>query len=184
MKPKDRREGSLRQLVHELRRDYERHAASGSERAMLALANYRFGRWVAKQPRPVRFVGGKVYGLGLVASESLAGIFLDRDTDLGEDIHFVHSGNIHINPDTRIGDRVGIMQGVTLGTVPNKEGSPVIEDDVFIGANASVLGSVTIGRGARVSANSLVLNDVPPGALAVGVPAKIIRVPEIRVVSK
>jgi serine O-acetyltransferase len=50
--------------------------------------------------------------------------------------------------------------------------APVIGDDVFIGCNASVLGGVTIGAGARIADNSLVISDVPPGAIAIGVPAR------------
>jgi len=50
---------------------------------------------------------------------------------------------------------------------------PVIEDDVEIGAGACVLGPIRIGRGARIGANAVVLSDVPPGAIAVGVPATL-----------
>ncbi len=52
-------------------------------------------------------------------------------------------------------------------------GVPTIGDDVFIGAGAVVLGAIHIGQGARIAANSLVLTDVPAGAMAIGVPAKI-----------
>lgn len=156
-----------------LREDWQRHAASASHLSMLAIANYRLGRWVRDQPAPVRWVGGKVYGVGLLASEALAGVFLDRDTEVGESLHLVHAGGINIHPKTRIGDRVGIMQGVTLGTGPDGS-APTIGNDVFIGANACVVGGVTVGDRARIAACSLVLNDVPAGCMAVGVPAKVI----------
>jgi len=78
-----------------------------------------------------------------------------------------------------IGRNVTIFQGVTLGAkeldmnfIPASR--PVIEDDVIIGAGAKVLGGVRIGRGARIGANAVVLIDVPPGAVAVGVPAQIV----------
>ena len=160
-------------LIAQLRKDWARHKASASHRSMPALANYRFGQWVRDKPLPVRWVGGKVYGAGLLVAEAVSGIFLDRNTEVGEDLHFVHAGGINIHPDVKIGDRVGIMHGVTLGTGPDGR-APSIGDDVFIGSNASVLGGVTIGEGARVAANSLVVNDVPPGALAIGVPAKVV----------
>ena len=160
----------LREL---LREDWKRHAASASHLSMLAIANYRLGRWAREQSAPVRWVGGKFYGVGLLASEALAGVFLDRDTEVGESLHLVHAGGINIHPSTRIGDRVGIMQGVTLGTGPDGR-APTIGNDVFIGANACVVGGVTIGDGARIAACSLVLNDVPAGSMAVGVPAKVI----------
>lgn len=158
-------------ILKTLRADWRRHAASASQRSMAAVATYRFGRWVREQPKPIAKVGGKVYGAALLAAEVISGVFLDRDTEIGEDFHLVHAGGINIHPDVVIGDRVGLMHGVTLGTGPDG-GAPVIGDDVFIGANATVLGAVTIGAGARVAANSLVIRDVPEGALAIGVPAK------------
>ncbi|MFD1029476.1 serine O-acetyltransferase [Paraburkholderia sabiae] len=54
-------------------------------------------------------------------------------------------------------------------------GAPVIQNDVLIGAGACVLGPVTIGRGARIGANAVVLTDVPENATAVGNPARILR---------
>lgn len=79
----------------------------------------------------------------------------------------------------KIGKNVTIMHGVTLGS---KEmdfhftlGSrPVIGDNVFIGVGAKILGGVTIGDYAKIGANAVVLKDVPPHSLAVGVPAKVI----------
>jgi serine O-acetyltransferase len=160
-------------LLSALRADWARHSASASQLSMLALANYRFGRWVRDRPAPVRWVGGKVYGVGLLASEAVAGVFLDRDTEIGEDLHLIHSGGINIHPRVKIGDRVGIMQGVTLATGPD-DAAPVIGNDVFIGANACVIGGVTVGDGARIAACSLVIRDVAPGMMAVGVPARVV----------
>ena len=64
--------------------------------------------------------------------------------------------------------------GVTIGDRVAGGPVPVIEDDVEIGAYAQILGGVRIGRGARVGAMSVVLQDVPPGATAVGNPARIL----------
>jgi serine O-acetyltransferase len=87
----------------------------------------------------------------------------------------VHGWNIKIHPDSVIGARVGIMHDVTLGTNMERPGAPVIGDDVFIGAGARILGGVHIGNGARIAANSLVIGDVPAGATAVGVPARVMQ---------
>jgi serine O-acetyltransferase len=104
--------------------------------------------------------------------ELATGVLLERTTEIGEDLHIIHAGMISIHPDARIGKRVGIMHGVTIGTNMGP-GVPTIGDDVFIGCNASILGGVTIGNGARIAANSLVITDVPEGAVAIGVPAKV-----------
>ncbi|MEL7371819.1 MAG: serine acetyltransferase, partial [Myxococcota bacterium] len=163
----------MKHLVTQLRKDWERHRASASHRSMPAIANYRFGRWVQNKPLPIRWLGGKLYGAGLIVAEAISGIYLARDTEVGDGLHFVHAGGINIHPGSIIGDRVGIMHGVTLGTGPDGR-APTIGNDVFLGANASVVGGVSIGDGARVAANSLVITDVPAGALAIGVPAKVV----------
>jgi len=80
-----------------------------------------------------------------------------------------------VHPKTVIGERCGIQQDVTIGTNPERNGAPIIGDDVYIGAGAKVLGPVKIGDRARIAANSLVINDVPDDATAIGVPARIIR---------
>lgn len=162
-------------LFDEIKADYRRHGSSASNPAFWALATYRFGRWAAELPRPARAVGGKLYGAMALAVELTSGITLHREVEIGAAFHLVHSGNIKIHPATRIGDRVGIMHDVTLGSAMDRPGAPTLGDDVFVGAGAKVLGCVTIGNRARIAANSLVVTDVPADATAIGVPAKILR---------
>lgn len=92
---------------------------------------------------------------------------------LGDEVHFIYGTNVRIHPEAKIGNRVGIMHDVVVGTGGRNDRAPTIEDDVFIGAGAKILGGVRVGRGARVGANSVVVSDVPPGAVAMGVPARI-----------
>ncbi|MGB8298140.1 MAG: serine acetyltransferase [Polyangia bacterium] len=120
-------------------------------------------------------MGGKMYGAMSLFIEATSGIILPREAQLGKDFHLVHAGNTKIHPQSVIGDRVGIMHDVTLGTTPDGCGVPTIGDDVFIGAGAKILGAVKIGDRARVAANSLVISDVPPDTTAIGVPARILR---------
>jgi serine O-acetyltransferase len=84
---------------------------------------------------------------------------------------FGHPFGICINSGTQIGKNCDIRHGVTLGKI-NPKGGPeriVIGDDVFIGCNASVLGSVTIGDNCIIGAHALVLKDVPAGERVRGV---------------
>jgi acetyltransferase-like isoleucine patch superfamily enzyme len=92
---------------------------------------------------------GVVYGFLFLLVELSSGIVLNREVRVGKDFHLVHSGNIKIHPDTVIGDRVGIMHDVTLGSNTERGGAPILGNDVFIGAGAKVLGNVRIGDGAR-----------------------------------
>jgi serine O-acetyltransferase len=86
---------------------------------------------------------------------------------------FLSHGQSTILSAERIGANLQVHQGVTVGWDYRGDRRPIIGDDVFIGAGAKVLGAITVGDGARIGANAVVLCDVPPGATAVGVPAQI-----------
>ncbi|MFT5525228.1 MAG: serine O-acetyltransferase [Pirellulaceae bacterium] len=161
-------------MFDNIRADIRRHNTI-KNRVTWALINYRFGVWSMnlKFP-PARWGCSKIYTVMRTVMGILTGISLDRHTKIGEGFHIVsESGRIAIHEDTVIGDRVGISHNVTLGNNMVNQ-APVIGNDVFIGCGASILGGVNIGDGARIAANSLVMNDVPAGATAIGVPAQII----------
>src|SRR6185436_15425264 len=77
-----------------------------------------------------------------------------------------------------IGDRVTLFQGVTLGGTGFSTGKrhPTVQDNVTIGSGAKLLGPITIGHGAKVGANSVVIHDVPPHSTVVGNPGHPVRV--------
>jgi serine O-acetyltransferase len=160
--------------IEALRSDYQRHGSSLKSIPFWAMLTYRFGRWANAQPRPVRNLGGKIYGALFFAIQIASGIELNREATIGEALHLIHAGNIKIHPACVIGNRVGIMHDVTLGE-GERPGAPTIGDDVFIGAGAKVLGPIKIGNRVRIAANSLVISDVPDDCTAVGVPARIMR---------
>ena len=159
-------------MFENIREDYDTHGRQLRNRALWAMFCYRFGRWAAElEFAPARWLFGKIYGGIMVFAPILSGVYLDRETRVGRRFHIVHPGMVLIHPHTQIGDRVGVMHGITIGQ--NMAGGvPRIGNDVFIGTGAAVLGPITIGDGARIAANSLVITDVPPGMLAMGVPAK------------
>jgi len=108
-------------------------------------------------------------------AHSLTGIDIHPGATIGERFFIDHGTGVVIGETARIGNRVRIYQGVTLGakTFPlDDEGNPikgivrhpVIEDDVTIYSGATILGTVTIGRGAVIGGNVWVTRDVPPGA--------------------
>ena len=159
-------------MFDQLRSDFYRHENGLLNPALWAIWNYRYGKWaLGVSFPPLRWFCSKIYGLNMFLLFITSGIRLHREVTLGKDFHLIHAGNIHIHPQTVIGDRCGILHNVTIGN-NMKSGAPVIGDDVFIGTGAVILGDITIGDGARIASNSLVIRDVPPGATAIGVPAK------------
>jgi serine O-acetyltransferase len=98
------------------------------------------------------------------------------EAELGEGTWFGYGGmGVVIHKDARVGRRVFVSPQVTVGGRSGHRQVPVIEDDVYIGSGAKVLGPITVGRGATIGANAVVLKDVPPGAVVAGVPARILR---------
>ncbi len=91
---------------------------------------------------------------------------------LGGGLLMPHPNGIVIHPDAEIGPNCLLFQQVTIGTREGG-GAPKIGGHVDVGAGAKILGGVTIGQNARIGANCVVLDDVPPGATAVGIPARI-----------
>jgi serine O-acetyltransferase len=105
---------------------------------------------------------------------AVAGADIPLNCDIGGGLVMPHPNGIVIYPSAKIGVNCLIFQQVTIGT-RDGAGVPVIEGHVDVGAGAKILGSIRIGAHARIGANAVVLTDVPPGAVAVGIPARIIQ---------
>ena len=92
----------------------------------------------------------------------------------GPGIRMPHGGRgVVLHPTVRMGSGVTMYHQVTLG-VRDDRPAPALGDDVYVGAGAKLIGPLTIGDGSRIGANAVVLVDVPAGATAVGVPARIV----------
>jgi len=105
----------------------------------------------------------------------ITGIEIHPAAEIGRRLFIDHGGGVVIGETTIIGDDVTLYQGVTLGGTTLNRGAkrhPTLEDGVIIGAGARVLGSFTVGKGARVGANAVVLHAVPAGISVAGIPAK------------
>lgn len=145
------------------------------EQSAWALWVYRYGRRIDRRRRgPLRWVGERVYWLIYRITETLTGISIPKSVEIGPGLRIHHFGTIFVHKDVRIGAGCTLRQGVTIGNRHDDGPVPVLEDEVDVGAYAQLLGGVRIGRGARIGAMSVVLTDVPPGATAVGNPARII----------
>ncbi|MDX1914625.1 MAG: hypothetical protein SFU55_03495 [Methylophilus sp.] len=160
-------------FLNTLRDDYRNHGGFRNL-ALFAIVTYRFGQWVDLQPSLVRIPLSKLYALMSLWVELATDITISKEVKIGKRPHLIHSGNIRIHPRAIIGDYVGIMHDVTIGETMGREGVPVIGNHVFIATGAKILGPVKIGDGAHIGPNSVVLSDVPAGATAMGVPARVV----------
>ena len=161
-------------LANTLKSDYRRHGSTFLNAAFITLCVYRFGRWALHLRLPLmRWVMCKLYGLINLFVANLTKIWIPPQVTMGKDFHIIHAeGSLSIHPDVVIGDRLGVMHNVTIGTNMTA-GAPVIGDDVFVGVNSTVLGPIKIGDRVRIAANTAVTTNVPSDSVVVGSPAKI-----------
>ena len=133
-----------------------------------AMLMYRLMQWSRRWHLiPLEFLCNKLNGI-------LGQCIIGRGAEFGEGFVLVHSQGVVINGTVRGGNNIHIEHQVTIGA--EKDQSPVLGSDIFIGAGAKILGDVTIGDGARIGANAVVVKDVPPHATVVGIPARVVRI--------
>jgi serine O-acetyltransferase len=111
-------------------------------------------------------------------TRAITGIEIHPAARIGSDFFIDHGSGVVIGETAEIGDRVTLYQGVTLGGTGFARGKrhPTLDDDVTVGSGAKLLGPVTVGRNAKVGANTVVIEDVPPQTTVVGNPGHPVRV--------
>jgi serine O-acetyltransferase len=134
-----------------------------------ALAMHRLGHrlWKGGWPTLARFVSH--------VSRFLTGIEIHPAARLGRGLFIDHGMGVVIGETTEVGDNVTLLQGVTLGgtSLKREKRHPTLGDSVVVGTGAAVIGAITIGDGSRIGAGSVVVRDVPPNSVVVGVPGRI-----------
>lgn len=133
------------------------------------------------------FRKGKFYRARKISQKAArkTGIEIHPGATIGEGLFIDHGHGVVIGETTIIGNNVTLYQGVTLGGTGKEHGKrhPTIGDNVLIGAGAKVLGSCTIGSCSKIGAGSVVLEDVPENSTVVGVPGRVVRQDNVRVMS-
>jgi serine O-acetyltransferase len=163
-------------VFENIREDWQTHDRSWNRHGFWVMLIYRFGRWRYKiRPRLIRLPFSFLYELGKFFSVSCLGTELPAEVAVGRRFVIEHVGAIVISGDAVFGDDCTIRHGVTIGLRHKGiRSSPRIGNRVDIGAGAKLLGPITIGDDAIIGANAVVLCDVPPNSIAVGIPARIL----------
>jgi serine O-acetyltransferase len=107
----------------------------------------------------------------------ITGIEIHPGATIGRRVFIDHGMGVVIGETAEIHDECTLYHGGTLGGTSWNKGKrhPTLEVGVVIGAGAKILGPITVGEGAKVGSNSVVVRDVPPGGTAVGIPARVIQ---------
>ena len=135
-----------------------------------ALRIHRVANWLWHMN--LRWLGRLVSHVG----RFLTGIEIHPGATIGRRFFIDHGMGVVIGETSEIGDDVTLYHGVTLGGTSWNKGKrhPTLQNGVVVGAGAKVLGPIIVGEGAKIGSNAVVVKDVPPGASAVGIPARII----------
>ena len=159
------------------REDWQTYERDIARQGMWVMVVYRFGRWRYNiRQNWLRQPFSFVYRILKVVSQILTGIDIPCEATVGRRFVIEHFGGIVISGDAVIGDDVVVRNGVTIGLRRRgTRGSPRIGNRVDIGAGAKVLGDIVIGDDVSIGANAVVIQDVPAGCVAVGIPARIIK---------
>jgi serine O-acetyltransferase len=177
--------GTLRRVAGEVRRDLT--AARQRDPAAIGVsAGEVLAAWPGVHALLTHRIAHTLHGAGVpvapralaYASRSLTGIEIHPAAEIGEGLFIDHGMGVVIGETADIGDDVTLYQGVTLGGTGFAAGKrhPTVEDNVTIGSGAKLLGPITIGHGAKIGANAVVIHDVPCNTTVVGNPGHPVRV--------
>jgi serine O-acetyltransferase len=114
-------------------------------------------------------------------SRWLTGIEIHPGATIGRRFFIDHGMGVVIGETAEIGDDCTLYHGVTLGGTSWNKGKrhPTLGTGVVVGAGAKILGPILIGAGARIGSNAVVVKEVPPGATAIGIPARVIEAHDV-----
>ncbi|NEO98470.1 MAG: serine acetyltransferase [Symploca sp. SIO2E9] len=161
----------------QIKEDWIAHGRDWTKPGFRAVAVQRFGVWRMKiEPKLLRAPFSILYRALYRKIRNNYGIELPYTVELGRRVIIEHQGAIVIHGNCTIGDDSIIRQGVTLGNryLDRPFDAPKLGARVNVGAGAKIFGNVSIGDDVSIGANAVVLCDIPAGATAVGIPAKII----------
>ncbi len=154
-------------------------ANRGNPKGQVVLLLFRLAHAVRGWPAPWWLIGVPLFAFYRVFVGAFLGIELRYKTRIGPGLRLFHAQALVVHEGTVIGRDCILRQSTTIGNKTLADGSqsgcPIIGDRVDVGANAVILGPIRIGDGAVIGAGSVVVKDVPAGAVVAGNPARAIR---------
>jgi serine O-acetyltransferase len=177
--------GTLSRVIREVRCDvaaaHERDPAARGVGSLGIMA-----AWPGVQALLIHRVAHGLHAIGVPVlprtlasvSRAVTGIEIHPAARIGCGLFIDHGSGCVIGETAEIGDDVTLYQGVTLGGTGFATGKrhPTVEDNVTVGAGAKLLGAITVGHGAKIGANTVVIHDVPPNSTVVGNPGHPVRI--------
>lgn len=165
-----------------LKEDLRTHDGDYWEQGFWAIAVHRFGNWrMGFRFKLFRAPLTLIYRIAFKVVEWTCGITLPYTVKVGRRVRIWHHGSMILHARS-IGDDVHIRQNTTFGVAHRGENRaiPIIEDRVDIGCGVCILGNVRVGHDSVIGANAVVLKNIPPHSVAVGIPAKIIKTTQVQ----
>jgi serine O-acetyltransferase len=164
---------SLRELSELIREDYVTHDRNWALPGLHAVILQRVGAWrLGLPPGARRKSVSLVYRALFTLVRNVYGIQIPAATRLGRRVKVLDQGGIVVDSAVSIGDRCTIGHGVTIGHALEGSGAPQIGTDVEMNVGAVLIGPITVGDGAKIGPNAVVLVDVPAGSTVFAPPAR------------
>lgn len=172
---------SFSDVVALIREDYETHWKDASAPGFRALMVYRVDAWrLTVSRRALRLPLTLLCRTAFRWIRNNHGIEIPPTALIGRRLQIIHWGGIVVHRYATIGDDCTLLHGATIGAYDNvdRESAPRLGNNVQVGAGAMVMGRVTIGDGAKIGPNAIIMTSVPAGATAFATPARMLYPPE------
>lgn len=168
----------MNKLIKYLFQDWETNKETSAKMRLILLL-FRSTNLFNNLPNSLRVISSIYRNIYILITEWILGVELPHNTQIGSKLRLIHGVGLVINQHTKIGVNCTIRHSTTIGNKKLTNGSysasPIIGNNVDIGSNSVIIGAITIGDNAVIGAGSVVVKNVPPGAIVAGNPAKIIR---------